>query len=380
MKFENIKEIYNEFIQAYDVEVKDSIWNAHSKKFKDFWNNKILSKSINEINDQESDEIIKILDRNGRGNRKDSEAIAKAMIPQGAWRRMFNELHSDKKLSSVITNIFNSESSEKRIKYINELYEVNAGRKNSLTGKSGNAINCFLAGYDPFTNLSIISLKDRKKFIEYFNFNDGFDFENSLIGEKIVHTNSLIINKFKSIGINDNARTITRFCYFPKMKEIWKNKKEIDAEEEISNKEENEKDFSQDDFLFMLESHLEDFIIENWDITELGKRYDLIYKDEELVSQQYPTGIGKIDILAIDKKTKRYVIIELKKNQTSDDTIGQLTRYMGWIEEHFSNSKPTIGIIIAGKFDERLKYAIKKVPDTEVYIYKVDFKLTKFEA
>jgi len=40
--------------------------------------------------------IIRILDRNGKGNTKNSEAVAKAMIPQGAWRRMFNEFHSNR--------------------------------------------------------------------------------------------------------------------------------------------------------------------------------------------------------------------------------------------------------------------------------------------
>ena len=83
--------------------------------------------------------------------------------------------------------------------------------------------------------------------------------------------------------------------------------------------------------LFYMEKQLEDFIIENWNKTEFGKKYDLIEEEGELISQQFKTDIGFIDILAKDKKTKNYVVIELKKNQTSDDTIGQLLRYMGWI-------------------------------------------------
>ena len=51
-----------------------------------------------------------------------------------------------------------------------------------------------------------------------------------------------------------------------------------------------------------MEKQLEDFIIENWDKTEFGKKYDLIYEDGELISQQFPTTIGKIDILAKLKK------------------------------------------------------------------------------
>jgi restriction system protein len=128
-----------------------------------------------------------------------------------------------------------------------------------------------------------------------------------------------------------------------------------------------------------MERQLEDFLMENWEKTELGRKYDLIDEDGEVVSQQYPTGIGKIDILAQDKKTKHLVVIELKKNQTSDDTVGQLARYMGWLEEHKTNGIATKGIIIAARYDKRLYYALKKLKDTEVYLYRVDFRLEEFK-
>jgi RecB family endonuclease NucS len=51
----------------------------------------------------------------------------------------------------------------------------------------------------------------------------------------------------------------------------------------------------------------------------------LIEEEGELISQQYRTEIGIIDILAEDKESKQLVVIELKKNQTSDDTVGRLT-------------------------------------------------------
>ncbi len=126
-----------------------------------------------------------------------------------------------------------------------------------------------------------------------------------------------------------------------------------------------------------MEKQLEDFIIHNWKNTELGKKYDLIVEEGELLSQQYKTGIGPIDILATDKKSKGYVVIELKKDQTSDDTVGQVARYMGWIREEKKTDKVR-GIIIAGEYDQKLDYALKAVPNVEVFLYEVDFKLNKF--
>lgn len=129
--------------------------------------------------------------------------------------------------------------------------------------------------------------------------------------------------------------------------------------------------------LFYMEKELENFIIFNWDNTELGKKYDLLYEDGEMVSQQYRTDIGPIDILAKEKNTNSYVVIELKRNQTSDDTVGQLARYMGWIKDK-KKDKNVKGIIIAGDYDRKLDYARNMIPNIDVFIYEVDFKLKEF--
>ena len=129
--------------------------------------------------------------------------------------------------------------------------------------------------------------------------------------------------------------------------------------------------------LFYMEEHLEDFIIENWNQTEFGKKYDLIIKDGDIVSKQYRTDIGPIDILAKDKKTNEYVVIELKKNQTGDQTIGQIARYMQWVEQNLSNKVK--GIIICGKWDEKLDYARKRMGDVEIFLYEIDFSLKEYK-
>jgi len=131
--------------------------------------------------------------------------------------------------------------------------------------------------------------------------------------------------------------------------------------------------------LFYMEKQLEDFIIHNWDSIELGKQYDLIIEEGEPVSQQYKTDIGSIDILARDKKSKSYVVIELKKNQTSDDTIGQLARYMGWIKDK-KGDKNVRGIIIAAEFDNKLEYALKVLSNIQLLEYRVNFTLSEYKS
>ena len=72
-------------------------------------------------------------------------------------------------------------------------------------------------------------------------------------------------------------------------------------------------------------------------------------------------------------------MIELKRNQTSDDTIGQVTRYMGWVLEHFQNENVR-GVIVAGKFDNKLFYAQKVIKNVEVFLYEVGFRLNEYKT
>jgi len=130
--------------------------------------------------------------------------------------------------------------------------------------------------------------------------------------------------------------------------------------------------------LFYMEKELENFLIRNWDNTELGKKYNLIIEEGELLSQQYSTDVGPIDILVKDKNSGSHVVIELKRNQTSDDTMGQLARYMGWVKENLKDNNVK-GVIIAGQYDNKLDYARKMIPNTEVFIYQLDFKLKEFK-
>ncbi|MFA6999795.1 MAG: PDDEXK nuclease domain-containing protein [Candidatus Paceibacterota bacterium] len=374
----NILDLFNEFLKNYDVEKKDSLWSENSSKFREFWNNKIISDSKEDISDMEIDEIVRILDRNGRGNTMGSESVARAMIAQGAWRRMFNEIKNKQLIHRCLDKIFKS-SGKEREGLINELYKLNEGNKNNLTGPSGNAVNSMIFAWDPLFSLSIISLKDRKKVLEYFGFENHTDFENDLIGGKIVKSNEDIINGFKSLNITRSPRTISTFLYSSNIKFLWK----TDPEEDLTNLNEEQSQViqneseSSDQTLFYMEKELENFLIKNWEKTELGKKYDLIDENGKF-SQQYSTGVGPIDILVKDKNDGTYVVIELKRDQTSDATIGQLARYMGWVKKN-KNDKNVKGVIIAGQYDKKLDFAREMIPNTEVFIYQVDFKLKEFK-
>ena len=134
----------------------------------------------------------------------------------------------------------------------------------------------------------------------------------------------------------------------------------------------------EDSSSFALEKHLEDFLVRNWNSTELGKEYIIYEEDGEPSGQQYATDTGPIDILAISKDKKTLLVIELKKGKASDSVVGQILRYMDYVVEVLAEPDQTVrGIVIALDDDKKLRRALGRLSDVEFYSYKVDFKLVK---
>lgn len=134
----------------------------------------------------------------------------------------------------------------------------------------------------------------------------------------------------------------------------------------------------EDPSVFALEKHLEAFLVENWNQTELGKDYDILSVDGELVGQQYQTDTGAIDILAQSKDKKTLLVVELKKGRVSDNVVGQILRYMGFVSDGLAEEGQTVkGVIIGLEDDIRIKRALSAVNNIDFYKYQISFKLIK---
>lgn len=126
---------------------------------------------------------------------------------------------------------------------------------------------------------------------------------------------------------------------------------------------------------FALEAHLEEFIDQNW--TKINFGHKLVrFTTEEQDGRQFPAGQWSIDFLCKDADTGDLVVIELKRGRTSDATVGQILRYIGWVQENIAKpGQNTRGIIIASGTDDALRLAVRNVPSVKVMTYKVDFVL-----
>ena len=137
----------------------------------------------------------------------------------------------------------------------------------------------------------------------------------------------------------------------------------------------------EDATAFALEKHLEDFLVANWAQTELGKTHDIFTEEGETVGQQYQSDTGPIDILAVSKDKKELLVIELKKGKASDNVVGQIQRYMGFVKDMLAEEGQNVrGIIIALEDDVRIRRALSVAQNIEFFRYEVTFKLSKVSS
>jgi restriction system protein len=134
----------------------------------------------------------------------------------------------------------------------------------------------------------------------------------------------------------------------------------------------------EDPSAFAMEKHLEHFLVQNWEHTELGVEFDIFEEDGERVGQQFPTDTGPLDILAVSKDKKRLLVVELKKGRASDAVVGQLLRYMGFVKDELAeDDQEVVGMVIAQEDSPRLRRALSMLPNVDFRRYQISFKLIR---
>jgi len=135
---------------------------------------------------------------------------------------MFNEFRANTKLATLINSIFETDDPDSKAAFIDKLYAMNEGQKNNLTGQAGITLNVLLAAYDPFKNLSVVSLRDRRALIEFLELSVPFDWEKTPIGVRMTQSNATLYAGLQASGLPGSARTVSVFCYSEAVKAQWK--------------------------------------------------------------------------------------------------------------------------------------------------------------
>lgn len=147
-------------------------------------------------------------------------------------------------------------------------------------------------------------------------------------------------------------------------------------QDEISRTDQTDEQESDQPSEFAYERDLKNFLAKNLHLLAPGLK---LYEDEDITGIEFPAGGRFIDILAIDEKNN-YVVIELKVSRGYDRVIGQILRYIAWIEKNLADSGQQVrGIIVAREISEDLGLATSRVADVELFEYELSVNLKKVQ-
>lgn len=132
----------------------------------------------------------------------------------------------------------------------------------------------------------------------------------------------------------------------------------------------------QADASFAYEKDLQNYLARNLHVLERGLN---LYDDEGFNGIEYNAGGRFIDILAVGNDGS-FTVIELKVSRGYDRVIGQLLRYMGWVEKNLANGKGVRGIIVANEITPDLILATTNLPSVKLFEYELSFSVKPVSA
>ncbi len=128
-------------------------------------------------------------------------------------------------------------------------------------------------------------------------------------------------------------------------------------------------DSAEDELEFAYESILRDHCARNLSkLKEIEAGLNL-YQQNGVTGIEFPAGGRFIDILAVDS-TGGLVVFEFKLSRGHERVVGQLLRYMNWIQQHVAAPKQRVrGIIVARQITDDLRLATANQPAVRLMEY-----------
>lgn len=152
-----------------------------------------------------------------------SFSVARCMLTQTDWYRIFRDLKASPELTEKLDEIFRTSDLRKKSQLVDELRELNSTHKNLLTSAQAVALNAMLFCNDPSQFSSVVSLAHRKIIIEAFGLGD-YQYSWSY-GEVVVLSNELLKNFNRKFGVNFSPRKMSVFFYWAPVQPLWKEEK-----------------------------------------------------------------------------------------------------------------------------------------------------------
>ena len=98
-------------------------------------------------------------------------------------------------------------------------------------------------------------------------------------------------------------------------------------------------------------------------------------REHGIAGRQVCTPVNTIDLLGYRRARAEWWVFELKRGRPADAVVGQVSRYVGWIQKQRGES--TVGAVLAERADAKLQYAVEANPRLSLWTYDAELRLTR---
>ena len=191
------------------------------------------------------------------------------------------------------------------------------------------------------------------------------------------HASSRVYHNLRPNGADDllfqiNGSSFRLYVKDSDPSPIYKQDADPDTHKDTDDSEDNTGETHE----FAYERDLKNFLANNLQV--IGPSLT-VYEDGDISGVEFPVGGRYIDILAVDDG-QNFIVIELKVSKGYDRAVGQLLRYMAWIEKNLAEPEQKVkGMIIARSISEDLRLATSRDKDVELFEYELSITLKRIE-
>jgi hypothetical protein len=126
------------------------------------------------------------------------------------------------------------------------------------------------------------------------------------------------------------------------------------------------------------ERFVEEYLFNNWSGTPFSQMDIKLseQKEQGFPGRQVVTPVNNIDLLGWQALARTWWVFELKRGDKSDRVVGQVSRYLGWLQtKRRTEGERARGVVLTDVVDDKLRYAVEPHPNLELWIYDDDYDL-----
>lgn len=209
-------------------------WVMQSRQFREFWQTRIMNEQVATLPEDDLIPAAQILETSVKRRSEEEKmviSVARTGLAGNILPRILQTIHSEKGLRTLIDKLLRSTGDGEQAQLIDEIYRLNKGKGNSITGKHVVVLNDLLYAYAPEGNFAVLSMEERQWLMEYLGIRGSLSGP-EYTGSQVVESRAKLLQYKDRIGPGISTWEFKKFVYSDIMAAEWRKRDEGESDSE----------------------------------------------------------------------------------------------------------------------------------------------------